>query len=86
MVSKIYGGSIASIGGTGYSITGIGDMDDVVSVDLSREMIKAITDAGGNPKYTEYASIGHNSWDLAYGDPELMEWMLKQRKVAKTSR
>jgi hypothetical protein len=28
MVSKIYGGSIASIGGTGYSITGIGDMDD----------------------------------------------------------
>ena len=32
------------------------------------------------PKYTEYAKVGHNSWDKAYGTDELYEWMLKQAK------
>ncbi|MFO0936746.1 MAG: dienelactone hydrolase family protein [Gemmataceae bacterium] len=57
-----------------------GDKDASVNVSGSRDMIAAIKKAGGNPKYTEYAGVGHNSWDKAYGTDELYTWLLKQSK------
>jgi predicted peptidase len=57
-----------------------GDKDTSVPVAGSRDMIAAIKKAGGDPKYTEYPGVGHNSWDKAYGTDELYEWMLKQSK------
>jgi predicted peptidase len=56
-----------------------GDADMAVKVDKSREMIKALKAAGGKPKYDEYPGVGHNSWDKAYGNPELYDWLLKQK-------
>ena len=56
-----------------------GDADAAVKVDLSRNMIKALKDAGGKPRYDEYPGIGHNSWDRAYGNPELYDWLLKHQ-------
>ena len=55
-----------------------GDADPTVKVDLSRNMIKALKAAGGDPKYTEYPGVGHNSWTKAYADKELYEWLWKQ--------
>jgi predicted peptidase len=43
-------------------------------------MIEAIKAAGGNPKYTEYPGVGHNSWDPAYATPELWTWLAEQKK------
>ncbi len=57
-----------------------GDKDGAVKVEKSREMIDALKKAGGEPRYTELAFVGHNSWDAAYATPELVEWMLKQKK------
>jgi predicted peptidase len=57
-----------------------GDADPTVKVDLSREMIKAIKAAGGDPKYTEYPGVGHNSWTAAYADKELYAWLWKQER------
>jgi predicted peptidase len=57
-----------------------GDDDQAVKVEGSRDMIAAIKKAGGNPKYTEYPGVGHNSWDRAYGTDELYDWLLKQHK------
>jgi predicted peptidase len=57
-----------------------GDADQAVPVQLSRDMIKALKDAGADPKYTEYPGVGHNSWDRAYGTAELYDWLLKQHK------
>jgi predicted peptidase len=57
-----------------------GDADTAVKVEGSRDMIEAVKKAGGDPKYTEYPGVGHNSWDKAYGTDELYEWMLKQVK------
>ena len=57
-----------------------GDADTAVIVSGSRDMIAAIKKAGGDPKYTEYPGVGHNSWDKAYGTDELYEWLLKQSK------
>ncbi len=63
-----------------------GDADNVISVDVSRRLIKALRDAGGNPKYTEYPGVDHGSWELAYRDPELIKWLFAQsRKPAKKS-
>ena len=50
-----------------------------VSVEQSRQMIAALKEAGAAPKYDEYAGVGHNSWDRAYGTPELYGWLLQQR-------
>jgi predicted peptidase len=55
-----------------------GDADERVSVNGSRRMIEALKAAGGNPKYTEYPGVGHNSWDRAYGTKELYDWLLMQ--------
>jgi predicted peptidase len=57
-----------------------GDKDTAVNVSGSRDMIEAIKKAGGSPKYTEYPGVGHNSWDMAYGEKDLYPWLLKQKK------
>ncbi len=57
-----------------------GDADQSVSVDRSRKMVEALNAAGGKPKYTEYAGVGHNSWEMAYNTPGLYEWLFQQHK------
>jgi predicted peptidase len=48
-----------------------GDQDGAVSVERSRDMMRALWAAGGHPNYTEYPGVGHNSWDAAYGTDDL---------------
>ena len=57
-----------------------GDADRAVPVGKSRAMIEAIKAAGGEPKYTEYPGVPHNSWDKAYGTDALYSWLLEQSK------
>jgi predicted peptidase len=57
-----------------------GDADPTVSVDMSRSMIKALKEAGGEPKYTEYPGVQHNSWTKAYASKELYDWLWKQQR------
>jgi predicted peptidase len=59
-----------------------GDADDVVPVEKSRSMIDAIRRAGGEPKYTELAGVGHDSWTPAYTrDDGVLPWMFAQRRT-----
>jgi predicted peptidase len=55
-----------------------GDEDDVVPVSESENMVKALKAVGSNVKYTVYAGVGHESWEKAYSDPKLWEWMESQ--------
>lgn len=57
-----------------------GALDRTVNPSLSRNMVEAITKAGGNPGYTQYPEAGHFSWIAAYSDTMLMEWLYSQRK------
>lgn len=57
-----------------------GMQDPVVPVARSREMIAALTAAGGAPLFSEYPYVKHDSWNLAYGEPELLAWMFAQRR------
>ena len=60
-----------------------GDKDGVVKTIRSRNMVKAIQDAGGSPKYTEFPGVGHDSWNKAYIEPGLMEWLFAQKGATK---
>jgi predicted peptidase len=58
-----------------------GDADPTVPVESSRKMVEALKAAGADPKYTEYPGVKHNSWDKAYAEDELWEWMFKQKRA-----
>ena len=49
-------------------------------VKLSQQMIEGIKKAGGEPKYTEYPGVGHNSWSRTYASPETWKWLFEQKK------
>lgn len=57
-----------------------GDNDQVVPVSNSRLMKNALIAAGAKVKYTEYPGVGHNSWDNAFAEAELLPWLFKQKK------
>jgi predicted peptidase len=57
-----------------------GDADNIVPVEQSRRMVRALREAGGDVRYTEYAGVTHNSWDRAYAETELWPWFLRQRR------
>jgi len=57
-----------------------GAQDTVVDSSLSRNMVKALTEAGGHPGYTQYPETGHFSWIAAYSDEMMMEWLFSQSK------
>jgi predicted peptidase len=54
-----------------------------VKPERSRNMIAAIKSAGGQPKYTEYPGVGHNSWSQTYADPLFFEWLFAQQRGSK---
>ena len=58
-----------------------GDADEAVPVAVSRERIAALRQAGGHPLATEYAGVGHNVWEWAYTEPELVRWVFAQRRA-----
>lgn len=62
-----------------------GSADEIVPVGEAREWIAALRKAGGNPKYTEYPGIGHQVWDKAFAEPELLPWLAAQRREAPTA-
>jgi predicted peptidase len=57
-----------------------GSADDTVPVEESRKMAQALQAANANVRYTEYAGVGHNSWDKAYAEPELVPWLSSQKR------
>jgi poly(3-hydroxybutyrate) depolymerase len=58
-----------------------GDADNVVPVSASRDMVTALMNAGSSIVYTEYPGLGHNAWDPAYANEEVIDWLFEQRRV-----
>jgi len=57
-----------------------GDEDTTVPVSGSRTMVEELRAAGSSTKYTEYAGVGHNSWESAFAEPDLATWLFSHSK------
>jgi len=57
-----------------------GETDNISTTELAGRMIDAIRANGGNPRYTEYTGVGHGMLGRVFEDPEVMTWMLDQRR------
>jgi predicted peptidase len=72
--------------GTAARVKGIpawvfhGAEDPTVPVTESRQIVAAMKQAGASVRYTEYEGVGHNSWDRAFAEPELVKWLFAQRR------
>jgi predicted peptidase len=60
-----------------------GAKDKSVPLARSEMMVKALKDAGAEPKFTIYPEAGHDSWTEAYNTPELYTWLLEHKRSAK---
>jgi len=54
-----------------------GAMDDVVSLDESVRMVKALEQCGNDAEFTIYPKANHNAWDETYNNEELYNWLLE---------
>ena len=61
-----------------------GGEDRRVPTEESRRMVAALEAVGGQPKYTEYPGVGHNSWIPAYREDGLYDWLFSQRRNARS--
>jgi predicted peptidase len=57
-----------------------GEVDGVVLVKRTKDMIAAIEDAGGKPKMTIYPNVNHDSWVRTFVDPAMYDWLFAQKK------
>lgn len=58
-----------------------GAKDTAVPLQRSQEMVDALKAAGGNVRFTVYPEADHvGAWENAYDDPQLWEWLTKQRR------
>lgn len=58
-----------------------GDNDQSVHVQYSRQYYAALKNLGANVRYTEYPGVGHNSWDNAFAEKELLPWLISKTKT-----
>lgn len=61
-----------------------GAKDDVVLVGDARNMVEGLRKAGGHPRYTEYANLGHLVGPAAFNETELLPWLFRQKRVARS--
>lgn len=58
-----------------------GTADNVVPVQLSKDMVEALEAANAKEvKFTAYEGVGHDSWTATYDNPELYEWLLSHKR------
>lgn len=63
-----------------------GDADTTIPSENAHKMVRAIQDAGGSVRFTEYPGVTHSSAEVerrTYRDPEVISWLLAQRRSVK---
>jgi predicted peptidase len=62
-----------------------GDQDTYVPITTVRSMVAQLKKAHANVRYTEYHKTGHDVWDKAFADPDLIPWISAQKRRAPAS-
>jgi len=55
--------------------------DPVIPADEARRMNEQLKLAAADVHYTEYAGVGHNSWDRAFSDHAMWTWLFNCRRA-----
>jgi len=58
-----------------------GLLDDVVDVDYSIEIYRKLQKCNKDIEFTIFDDANHDSWTRVYDNPEIYDWMLKQKKT-----
>jgi predicted peptidase len=61
-----------------------GDADGINPVEGARNMVQALSAAGGRPIYTEYAGVGHDAWTPTFDNRIMWDWLFAQRRKLET--
>ena len=54
-----------------------GKRDDVVPYEYSSLMVNAVKASGGNVELISYDDLGHNCWDRAFEETDLVKWLVE---------
>lgn len=66
---------------TDVSVWAFHGEDDInVPVSRSRDMIAAIKQSGGEPRYTEFPDTGHDIWHYVTQTPGVFDWLFQQAR------
>ena len=57
-----------------------GDLDEVVPIEESVEMLRAIHKRGGKAELKICYGVKHGAWEIAYAGDELVNWLLSHKK------
>ena len=57
-----------------------GDADNLVPVQLSRNVYKKLQEANANVLYFEFPGCTHGSWNPAFNDRDLLPWLFSQKR------
>ena len=57
-----------------------GEVDRLVRNEATRRVASLMKQLGGVFRYTELKGVGHDSWQGAFDNAELMPWLLAQRR------
>jgi predicted peptidase len=57
-----------------------GAHDQIVTLQQSERMVRAVEAAGGNVKFTVYPDAEHDSWTMTYDNPDVYAWLLQHRR------
>lgn len=57
-----------------------GAKDSIVSLDHAEVVVAALRNEGAEPKFTIYPTLGHNCWNKAFTEPDLLPWLFSNSK------
>ena len=57
-----------------------GAVDQVVSVDYTRDAYKRLNDGKREIKYTEYPAVNHSCWEDTFKEPGVFAWLFSHKK------
>ena len=55
-----------------------GNKDNVVNISNTIDMVTRARSAGADVKFTIFDGVDHNSWDAAYLDTRVLDWLVSQ--------
>lgn len=58
-----------------------GEADDVVWVEHSKRMFRALQKLNAPVKLTLYPDVDHDSWHNAFAEPDLIKWLFSHQKI-----